>query len=359
LRFYTSLILVFLLTACVQKQERQKTDQAIDFVKIEYSKMFGIAKFKDYSQLFFLDNADTTWSLRNDELNSNLKLAVLSSVFAGYLELMGKQDQIIAVDNYKYYCDSVLKVRFIQKKVTEVGEEGQINLNKLLLSKPDVLISSSFLTQDKSLTKRLKNSGIKIVYCDNFKEQNPLARAEWIKLFGFLLNCQTTADSIFNTVVAAYKEQISNVSPSAKKPLVLTDALYSDVWNVPGGNSYTAKLIEDANGFYVFADKKDLFSYPLSFELVLKKAQHANIWIHVNQYKTKDELYKANNRYAFLNVFKESKIYNNNKRENKYGGNDFWEIGVVRPDIVLKDLISIFNNPNISEEKLYFYTRVD
>jgi iron complex transport system substrate-binding protein len=70
-------------------------------------------------------------------------------------------------------------------------------------------------------------------------------------------------------------------------------------------------------------------------------------------------LYKANNRYALLNVFKQSKIYNNNKRENKYGGNDFWEIGVVRPDLVLKDLISIFNNPNISDEKLYFYTHVD
>jgi iron complex transport system substrate-binding protein len=350
---------VFFLSACAQKHKQENRDQPIEFVKIEYSKMFGIAKFNGYSQLYFVNNSDTTWSLRNDDLKPNIKLAVLSSVFAGYIELLEKQDQIIAVDNYKYYCDSILNRFFIQNKVTEVGEEGQINLNKLLLSKPNVLISSSFLAQDKSLTKRLKNSGINVVYCDNFKEQNPLARAEWIKLFGFLLNCQTTADSLFNTIAVAYKEQISHISPNTKKPLVLTDALYSDVWNVPGGISYTAKLIEDANGFYVFSDKKDLFSYPLSFELVLKKAQYADIWIHVNQYKTRDELYKANNRYALLNVFKQSKIYNNNKRENKYGGNDFWEIGVVRPDLVLKDLISIFNNPNISDEKLYFYTHVD
>lgn len=351
--------MVLLLTACVQKHEQQKTEQAHGFVKIEYSKMFGIAKFKDYSQLFFLNDKDTTWSLRNDEVSQDLKVAVLSSVFAGYFELMGKQDHIIAVDNFKYYCDSFLRNQFSQQKAIEIGEEGQINLNKLLLSNPDVLIGSSFLVQDKSLTTRLKNSGIKVVYCDNFKEQNPLARAEWIKLFGFLLNCQTTADSIFNSVVAAYKVQISNISLNTKKPLVLTDALYSDVWNVPGGNSYTAKLIEDANGLYVFADKKDLFSYPLSLEMVLKKAQNADVWIHVNQYKTKNELYKANSRYALLNVFKQSKIYNNNKRENKFGGNDFWEIGVVRPDFVLKDLISIFENPNISDEKLYFYTRVD
>jgi len=346
-------------SACVQIQKQKNTEAPIGFVKIEYSKMFGIAKFNGYSQLYFVNNSDTTWSLRNDELKPNLKLAVLSSVFAGYIELLEEQDQVIAVDNYKYYCDSILNRFFIQKKVTEVGEEGQINLNKLLLSKPNVLISSSFLAQDKSLTKRLENSGVKVVFCDNFKEQNPLARAEWIKLFGFLFNCQSKADSLFDRVVAAYQKQVSYISPNIKKPLVLTDALYSDVWNVPGGNSYTAKLIEDANGSYVFAEKRDLFSYPLSLELVLKKAQYADVWIHVNQYKTKDELYNANNRYALLNVFKQSKIYNNNKRENKFGGNDFWEMGVVRPDLVLKDLISIFKNSNISDEKLYFYTRVD
>ncbi len=321
--------------------------------------MFGIAKFNGYSQLYFVNNSDTTWSLRNDELKPNLKLAALSSVFAGYIELLEKQDQIIAVDNYNYYCDSFLCKRFATKKISEIGEEGQINLNKLLLAKPDVLIASSFLAQDKSLIKRLNHSGIKLVFCDNFKEQNPLARAEWIKLFGFLFNCQSKADSLFNYVVAAYQKQVSKISLDVKKPLVLTDALYSDVWNVPGGNSYTAKLIEDANGSYVFAEKKDLFSYPLSLEMVLKKAQYADVWIHVNQFKTKDELYNANNRYALLNVFKQSKIYNNNKRENKFGGNDFWEMGVVRPDLVLKDLILIFENSNISDEKLYFYTRVD
>lgn len=359
MKLYTSIVCFILLSACVQKQEQIKTEHPIAYVKVEYSKMFGIAKFKEYSQLFFLNNSDTTWSLRNDEVSQDLKVAVLSSVFAGYIECLNKQEQIIAVDNFKYYCDSFLCNQFALQKAIEIGEEGQINLNKLLLSKPNVLISSSFLGQDKSLIKRLKTSGIQVVFCDNFKEQNPLARAEWIKLFGFLFNCQSKADSLFNNIVDSYQKQRINIDTNSKRPMVLTDALYSDVWNVPGGNSYTAKLIDDANGLYVFADKKDLFSYPLSLELVLKRAQNCDVWIHVNQYKTKDELYQANNRYALLNVFKQSKIYNNNKRENKFGGNDFWEIGVVRPDLVLKDLISIFKNPNISEEKLYFYTRVD
>jgi iron complex transport system substrate-binding protein len=346
-------------SACVQNQKQKKTVSPISFVKIEYSKMFGIANFDKYSQLFFLNGKDTSWSTKSYELPSKSKMVVLSSVFAGYVELLERQDQIVGVDNFKYYCDSLLLKRFEQKQIIEIGEEGQMNLNKLLQLRPDILISSSFSSQDQSLIKRLKKSGIQIVFCDNFKEQNPLARAEWIKLFGFLFDAQSKADSLFDGIVRRYQKQISNNSAKLLKPLVLTDALYSDVWNVPGGNSYTAKLIEDANGAYVFKNKNELFSYPLSLELVLKAAENCDIWLHVNQYKTKDELLKANSRYALLNVFKKSKIFNNNKRENKFGGNDFWEMGAVRPDIVLEDLSNIFKNPNISEEKLYFYTRVD
>jgi iron complex transport system substrate-binding protein len=359
LKFIYCAFCVLFLTACKQNIQQLTIEHPISFVEIDYSNMFGIANFDSYSQLFFLNGTDTTWSIKSTDLPPNPKMVVLSSVFAGYVELLKKQNQIIGVDNCKYYCDSLLLKRFEQQKTIEIGEEGQLNLSKLLQLRPDILICSSFSSQDQSLIKRLKKSGIKLVFCDNFKEQNPLARAEWIKLFGFLFNSQSKADSLFDGISNRYEKQISNNRAKSLKPLVLTDALYSDVWNVPGGNSYTAKLIEDANGTYVFKNKNELFSYPLSLELVLKASEKCDIWLHVNQYKTKEELFKANSRYALLNVFKQSRIFNNNKRENRFGGNDFWEIGVVRPDLVLKDLMSIFENSNISDEKLYFYTRVD
>ena len=351
--------MILLSFACSQHVIEKENLRPDSYVKIGYSKMFGIANFKQYSQLFFLNQSDTIWSIKSNELSEQVKIGVMSSVFAGYLEVLNKQSHLVVLDNVHYYCDSLLLERFKQGHISEVGEEGQINLSQLLKAKPDVLVSSSFSGKDQSLLKRLKQAGIKVVFCDNFKEQNPLARAEWIKLFGFLMNAQSLADSVFKVVETNYQQQIKALNPNHKKPLILTDALYSDVWNVPGGKSYTAKLIQDAQGQYLFEGLNDLFSYPLSFEMVWKKAENCDIWLHVNQYKTKADLLNANKRYALLNVFNRSRIFNNNKRENAFGGNDFWEMGVVRPDLVLKDLIQIFNSSNISEDKLYFYTHVD
>ena len=37
-----------------------------------------------------------------------------------------------------------------------------------------------------------------------------------------------------------------------------------------------------------------------------------------------------------------SVVWNDNNRLNPKGGNDFWESGVVHPDLLLRDLIGIF-----------------
>ena len=44
--------------------------------------------------------------------------------------------------------------------------------------------------------------------------------------------------------------------------------------------------------------------------------------------------------------------------ENKFGGNAFWESGVGRPDLILKDLYTIFNEPQVDVNQLQFYTAI-
>lgn len=322
--------------------------------------MFGIADFGNYKQLFYIKDSDTQWSIKSTELPKEApKIAVLASVFAGFLVALEEQDLITALDNHNFYNDSILLQRYAMGLVSEIGEEAQINTEKLMQLKPNILIGSSMLNSNPSLLNRLKNTGIQMLPCDNFKEQHPLARAEWIKFFGFICNKEAKADSIFKEIENNYLTQKTRVPKKDKKPLVLTDAMYMDIWNIPGGNSYTARLIADAGAEYVFADKKDLYTYPMNLESVLKSAVNADFWIHVNQYKTADELLQADRRYAFFTAFKSKKVFNNNKRENAFGGNDFWEMGVVRPDWVLADMIEIFNSDKISYDKLYFYSLVD
>ncbi|MDR1896924.1 MAG: iron ABC transporter substrate-binding protein, partial [Prevotellaceae bacterium] len=36
-------------------------------------------------------------------------------------------------------------------------------------------------------------------------------------------------------------------------------------------------------------------------------------------------------------------------------GDDFWESGIVKPDVILKDMIKIFHPELLPEHELYFY----
>lgn len=335
--------------------------QELKYGNVQYSKRFGFAESGLNNYLFFVNNKDTQWLQIKEQKPDDVapQIVVLSSVFAGFLNELNAQENIIGVDKINYYYDSVIHWRFANNQIIEVGDEGQINEPKLLASKPDYVISSGFNSLNPAFVKRLKQQNIQLIICDNFKEQHPLARAEWIKLFGVLLNKKQQADSLFNAVCVSYKNIQKRVSLQSNKSKVMTDAMFSGVWNVPGADSYSAQLINDAGGQYVFSNLKPYFSYPLSLEKVIVNAQEANVWIHVNVFNSLDEMKQADNRYTFFNAFKSKQVYNYNKRIKTNGGNDYWEKGVVRPDFILNDLANIFSNNNFSEDNLYFYTKLD
>jgi len=59
-------------------------------------------------------------------------------------------------------------------------------------------------------------------------------------------------------------------------------------------------------------------------------------------------------RLAQLPPVVSGKVYNNNLRMSRGGGNDFWESGTVHPELILHDLISIFH-PEIANDSLLVY----
>lgn len=356
LRLIGLLMLSCLLFSC--KNNSKTADmKVVKYDSVQYSSSFGIASYSNFKQLFYCNNNDTVWSLRSDEIkHENLRIVVLSSVFAGFIEALNQRHCIVGVDKMAYFSDSVLLSQYKRGEIVEVGEEGQLNLELLMSLKADILIGSQFTYSDKALVKRLESNGTKVLYCDNFKEQDPLARAEWIKFFGFITHASKKADSVFNIVSSNYSKIKSAHSNKQDKPIVFTDALYQDAWNIPGGNSYTARMINDAGGTYVFADKNDFYTYPLSLETVFNAAANADIWIHVNQFKSREDMLKSEKRYGLFQAFQNKLVFNYNKRENQFGGNDFWETGVYRPDLVLLDLTRIFSLDKNNFHSLYFYT---
>ena len=220
---------------------------------------------------------------------------------------------------------------------------GFINFSKLKSLCNIIIFSFGMGEGEKDKNKKLDQTGIPIAIILDHLESSPLARAEWIKFFAAFVNKKELADSLFNKIEKNYLELKKIAKNSSYKPSVFTEIKYSDAWYVPGGNSYVAELIKDANANYIWANDINTGSFPLSFEQVFSKANKAEFWINLSNIKTKKELLGFEDRYREFNAFKVGNLYNNNKNTNALGYSKYWETGMIYPNKILNDLILIFH----------------
>jgi iron complex transport system substrate-binding protein len=125
---------------------------------------------------------------------------------------------------------------------------------------------------------------------------------------------------------------------------------------VPGGDSYIARLVADAGGRYLWADDARQASIPLSFEAVFERAGDAEVWFTSGlDWYTRADLHAANEHYGAFRAFREGRVYNINARLNEQKANDYWEMGILEPEVLLADVIKILHPERLHEHRLKYY----
>lgn len=208
---------------------------------------------------------------------------------------------------------------------------------------------------------KIVESGIPAVISLDHLERSPLARAEWIKFFAAFVNRSNEANIIFTEVEKDYDELKALARNYTDRPNVLTELKFGDTWYVPGGKSYMAQLINDANGNYFWSNDTASGSLPLSFEAVFKKAQKADLWLNVSMCTTKQQVIAQDKRYADFEAYKKNSIYNNNLYCNKLKYSTYWETGMIYPNRILSDMIQMFHKQakDSLDRPFYYYKQVN
>ena len=119
-----------------------------------------------------------------------------------------------------------------------------------------------------------------------------------------------------------------------------------------------AQLVADAGADYIYKENNSNSSTPIGLETAYGLIQKADYWINVGSVTTLDELKAVNPKFADAKAVREKTVYNNNLRLTSTGGNDYWESAVVRPDVVLRDLIHIFH-PELVSDSPYYYRHLE
>jgi iron complex transport system substrate-binding protein len=283
------------------------------------------------------------------------RIVALASVHTGFLTALGVADRIVAVDAKRHVYSPTVRAAITAGLVIEVGAGAALNVERLLAAKPDLVLTNSVGASEYAALDRLRRAGIPVLVTAEWMEHHPLARAEWVRLIGVLVGAEARADSLFAVVESSYRRMADQGRGAAARPTVLLGGPFRDQWFVSGGRSFMAGLIGDAGGDYLWRDDTTAGGVPLGFESVLAHARDADIWLHPGDWRRLDDGLRQDARFREFGAFRRGDVYTHDARRHEDGANDYWETGVVRPDRVLADLLSLFHG---TEDSLYYYKRL-
>ncbi len=279
------------------------------------------------------------------------RMAVLSSTHVGMLAKLNAIEQIGGITDRKYVNNSDLLQNIGQRKVIELGEEGQIPVESLLKSKCKAVIYSGF-GKEFPHEKQLQASGVRCIVNYDWRELHPLGKAEWILLFGYLTGKEKEAKAYFAKVVAEYKQLKAKAAKFKTKPTVLSGNLLGETWFAPAGESFNALFFKDAHAAYRYANTKGTGSLTLTMERILSDNLDTEHWINPG-FPTREKLFGSQPKLKFIGPVTKNKIY-----DYSQSGNRYWKMSAIEPQKVLSDYMHIFHPSEFPKENLYFYQEV-
>jgi iron complex transport system substrate-binding protein len=374
------IISLILLNACSGKTRlREKNLIGVYNNDIKYAARFEIQKKEKYSLLIVknpwqgAENVNHLYFLvpKGDNIPAEVDSAnvirvpiesiiCMSTTHVSMITALNEEETIKGVSGVDFLFEKKLRTRIEGHKIADVGYEDNLNKELVIKISPDLIMVYGIGNESAGYLSKLKELGFKILFNADYLETDPLGKAEWIKVFGALFKKEKEADSIFYSVSEEYNSLKSYINDNIKvRPSVFLGLPWKDTWFISPGNSYLSKLISDAGGDYLWKDTKSQISMPFGIENVYIKAVSAEYWLNTGSVSNLNEIIAIDNRLEELSSFKKGNIYNNNNRVESGGGNDYWESGTIKPQIILKDIASILHPDLFPGYKLYFYKKIE
>ena len=373
-KIFTVIIGLILLVGC---KESSKQESYTVGPGCEYASYFGVLTSPDDSlkvrgvvSISPSDgSADTLW------LEGPMKRIIcMSTSNVAALSAIEVDSVIVAVSGLKYITDGKVLSRSEAGEIQDIGYENSLDYETTLRLAPDLIVAYTVGDVEPPFLTKLRTLGLKVLVVYDHLEQHPLARAEYVKLFGALTGRFDVAQEFFAGVRDRYLAlTVSAADPVASVPSASSDSSaasdtdpvqssgaasselvgpvkvlmnipYADSWYIPGVDNYMSRLIRDAGGI-VLGSAKGSASSVISVEQAYRLSLEADMWLCPGYCTSRTQLESVHHLFPhFGPLSKGLPIYNNVLRTNPAGGNDFWESGSVRPDMILEDLKTIFSS---------------
>lgn len=289
------------LTACGSgQQEAPATTDALVLdhaYPLDYARQFTADVYTDGSVLLTIAESGDKFLVRPEgaaelsvlpegtvELRQPLEnIYLVSSSMMDYFIHLDALDSIALSGTRAdgWYLDEA-KAAMEAGEITYAGKYSAPDYECILAAHCSLAIENTMIYHTPEVKEQLEKFGIPVLVERSSYENDPLARMEWVKLYGILLGKQQEAEQLFDT-------QVQRVAPlENQQPTGKTVAFFSITSNnlvtVRKGSDYVARMIEMAGGSYVFADLTDngnnLATINLSLEDFYAGAKDADVLLY-------------------------------------------------------------------------------
>jgi len=128
-------------------------------------------------------------------------VALFSATQINAFEKLGVIDHIVGVSEARYLKNPIVKKRIENGIVKELAGSGDFYVETAMLLNPSVIFYSPYKVIK---SHPLEVTGIPLIPFYDYRETDPLARAEWIKFSAVFFGLYYQADSIFESIVDQY-----------------------------------------------------------------------------------------------------------------------------------------------------------
>lgn len=285
------------------------------------------------------------------------RIVCLSSSYIAMLDALGEVDRVAGVSGMDFITNPYIQEN--RDRIADVGYDGNTDYERLLASAPDIVLLYG-ITGASGMEAKLKELRIPFMYIGEYMEESPLGKAEWCVPVAEIIGCRERGIEIFNRIPKRYDSLKTIAARVPERPDVMVNIPYGDAWIMSPPGSYMGRLITDAGADYIYPGDTTEVSRTIDIEEAYKLVNECDYWINTGRVTSKAALLAELPKFADVPCLKEGRVYNNNLRINRYGGDDFWESGIMHPDIILEDLINIFHPGLLGKSgSLYYYRKIE
>ncbi len=237
-------------------------------MELKFAELFSVDYFKGgYKLISIEDNQKFLTIPENSDLPQNLPdditpliMPIDNSMLAttAAMSLISSIDATdkVSLSTYdvdSWYIDEV-KAKLENGEMTFVGSYKDPDYELITSNNPQFAVYNTVILSNPAIIEKLKEIDIPLVIDFSSRETHPLARVEWVKLYGALYDMEDKANEVFNAQMETIQSIPETVEPSVDKQGIIFYINGSGEIVVRNGGDYIAKMYSLAGGDYLMSD---------------------------------------------------------------------------------------------------------